>query len=40
MNMLDPQVGVEGDLFCIPTDLNENEDWDEDEDYILGISKC
>jgi competence ComEA-like helix-hairpin-helix protein len=39
-NLLDPQVGVEGDLFFIPKDLNENEDWDEDEEYILGISKC
>ena len=34
---LSPQVGTEGDLFCVP---KEGSDEDEDEEPILSPSKC
>jgi len=36
-NKLNPQVGTEGDLFCIPKEGSEE---DEDEEPILSPSKC
>jgi len=36
-NKLSPQVGTEGDLFCVPKEGSEE---DEDEEPILSPSKC
>jgi competence protein ComEA len=36
-NKLSPQVGSEGDLFCVPKEGSED---DEDEEPILSPSKC
>ena len=36
---LDPKVGVEGDLYCVPKEGSEDE-FDEDEEPILSPSKC
>lgn len=35
---LSPQVGSEGDLFCVPKEGSEGDD--EDEEPILSPSKC
>jgi competence ComEA-like helix-hairpin-helix protein len=37
-NKLSPQVGSEGDLFCVPKEGSEDDD--EDEEPILSPSKC
>lgn len=36
---LNPQVGSEGDLYCVPKEGAEDE-FDEDEEPILSPSKC
>ena len=36
---LDPQMGVEGDLYCVRPEEDEDE-WDEDEEPPLSPSKC
>ena len=36
---LDPQVGSEGDLYCVPMEGME-DDFDEDEEPMLSPSKC
>ncbi|MBW1801724.1 MAG: helix-hairpin-helix domain-containing protein [Deltaproteobacteria bacterium] len=38
-DQLDPQVGSEGDLYCIPKEGDEGED-EEDEEPVLSPSKC
>ena len=38
---LDPQVGAEGDLYCVPEETEgEEEEEEEDEDVPLSPSKC
>ena len=37
---MDPQVGTEGDLYCVPMEGMEDEFDDEDEEPILSPSKC
>jgi len=38
--IMDPQIGSEGDLYCIPEEgLEDDEDEDED-DIPLSPSKC
>ena len=37
---LNPQVGVEGDIYCIQAEGEEDDDWDEDDEPILAPSKC
>ena len=37
---LNPQVGVEGDIYCIQAEGEEDDEWDEDEEPILAPSKC
>ncbi len=36
---LNPQVGTEGDLYCVPKEGAEDE-FDEDEEPVLSPSKC
>ena len=36
---LDPQVGSEGDIYCIPMETGEDDEW-EDDDIPLSPSKC
>ena len=36
---LNPQVGSEGDLYCVPKEGAEDE-FDEDEEPVLSPSKC
>ena len=36
---LDPQVGTEGDLYCVPAE-GEDDDDDWDDEPILSPSKC
>lgn len=36
---MDPQVGSEGDLYCVPSEEMEDE-FDEDEEPVLSPSKC
>ena len=36
---MDPQVGSEGDLYCVPAEGMEDE-FDDDEEPILSPSKC
>ena len=38
-DMMDPQVGSEGDLYCVPAEGMEDE-FDEDEEPVLSPSKC
>ena len=38
-NLLNPQIGSEGDLYCVPKEGDE-DDFDEDEDIPLSPSKC
>ena len=38
-NLLNPQTGSEGDLYCVPEESDEDE-FDEDEDIPLSPSKC
>ena len=37
---MDPQVGAEGDLYCVPKEGEDDEDEEEDEDVPLSPSKC
>lgn len=38
---LNPQVGSEGDLYCVPMESDEDDDYyDDDEEPILSPSKC
>ena len=37
---LDPQVGAEGDLYCVPAEEEEGEEEEEEEDVPLSPSKC
>lgn len=36
---LNPQKGVEGDIYCVPSEDMEDE-FDEDEEPVLSPSKC
>ena len=36
---MNPQVGTEGDLYCVPKEGAEDE-FDEDEEPVLSPSKC
>jgi competence ComEA-like helix-hairpin-helix protein len=38
---LDPQVGAEGDLYCVPEETEEEEEEEEEEEDVpLSPSKC
>jgi competence ComEA-like helix-hairpin-helix protein len=37
---LNPQIGSEGDLYCIPMETDEDDEYYEDEDIPLSPSKC
>jgi competence ComEA-like helix-hairpin-helix protein len=37
---LDPQVGAEGDLYCVPEESEGEEEEEEEEDVPLSPSKC
>jgi competence ComEA-like helix-hairpin-helix protein len=41
---LNPQLGSEGDLYCIPMETDEDDEWEDDEweddDIPLSPSKC
>ena len=36
---LDPQIGMEGDIYCVRPESDEDED-DEEEEPLLAPSKC
>jgi competence ComEA-like helix-hairpin-helix protein len=37
---LNPQVGVEGDIYCIQPEGEEDDEWDEEDEPVLAPSKC
>ena len=37
---LNPQVGSEGDLFCVPKEGSEDDEEDDEEEPLLSPSKC
>ena len=38
--VMDPQVGSEGELYCVPEEGLEDDEDDEDDDIPLRTSKC